>query len=82
MQVSVKFDVVKHRVSKRLACPCGHRFKRATTFEQTVNPWNVNADGQQRTSQEIQVELKKQADVWCKIVEPCPKCLEKNAKPY
>lgn len=72
-----RFQPVQRRAVKNLPCPdCGKKVKRQTTFEQTINPFNKNAEGEPKSWQEIQAELKVQADAW--RVEPvqCKACRE------
>lgn len=59
------FDRVRRRATKRVVCPvCGKKLTRSKTFEQTVNPWNVNPDGTPRTEQEIWAALGIEAAEW------------------
>lgn len=53
----VRFQVVSRSKVVRFKCPCGKRFQRSVHVEQTINPWNVNADGQPKTRAEIWAEL-------------------------
>lgn len=65
MRIHVTFDPVKRTVSRNGYCPvCGRRTTRQTTFSQTLNPYNVNADGVPKTSAEIQAELIAQVKAW------------------
>lgn len=46
-------------------CPvCGKRAQRSRRFEQTVNPWNRNAEGGIKTATEIYEEVRAAADAW------------------
>lgn len=40
---------------------CGKRGTRQTTFGQTLNPFNKNADGEPKTRAEIWAEIKQEA---------------------
>lgn len=53
----VRFQVVSRSIQVRFKCPCGKRFQRSVYAEQTLNPWNLNADGQPKTRAEIWAEL-------------------------
>jgi hypothetical protein len=66
MRFSVTFDSVKIRKQKTGICPCGKKITRSKTFEQTINPYNTNKDGKQKTEEEILVELNAEADEWLK----------------
>lgn len=58
------FESVKFPIKKSGKCKCGKRLVRATTFEQTINPFNKNAAGKVKTYSEIWAELKAQAAAW------------------
>lgn len=53
----VRFEVVSRSATVRFKCPCGKRFQRSVFVEQTINPWNKNADGAMKTRAEIWAEL-------------------------
>jgi hypothetical protein len=55
--VKVRFRVVSRVRTDRYRCPCGKRFQRSVRVEQTINPWNLNADGIPKTFAEIWAEL-------------------------
>ena len=63
---TVHFRPVRLRIEKTGQCPrCSKRTKRARTFEQTVNPWNLVADrSRPKTVPEIYAELRRQAADW------------------
>jgi hypothetical protein len=70
------FEEVKVRVSKRVTCPvCGKRRNIRKSFYQTLNPFNVNADGAPKSRSEIQLELAHEARAWVLEPEPCPRHL-------
>jgi predicted RNA-binding Zn-ribbon protein involved in translation (DUF1610 family) len=74
---TVRFQPVKQRVTKNLPCPdCGKNVKRQTTFEQTLNPWNKNTDGDPKSAMEIHAELKVAADAWRAEPVQCKSCRE------
>lgn len=69
--VTTRFEVVEQYHEKNLPCPgCGKRVKRRRTFEATINPWNVNADGHPKTRHEIHDDLREQALAWKQQPEP------------
>lgn len=60
-----RFQEITRRAKKRVTCGgCGKKMTRQTTFMQTLNPFNKNADGDPKTVQEIHVELGKEAADW------------------
>jgi len=75
MTIRYTFDVVKYQASKSLPCPkCSKRVKRAKTFEQTLSPFNKNAQGVPKSRAEIWAEEREQAVAWQKSAELCRKC--------
>jgi hypothetical protein len=74
-RVTTTFEVVCHRAVKSLPCPgCGKRLRRQRTFEQTINPYNRNADGTVKTRAEIRQELITEAAVWADTAETHAAC--------
>lgn len=60
-----KFEEVTHPVTKRVPCRvCGVKIGRATILSQTINPFNTNADGTQKTRNQIRAELRAEAEAW------------------
>lgn len=53
----IRFEVVSRSKAVAFKCPCGKRFQRSVFAEQTINPWNKNADGLVKTRAEIWQEL-------------------------
>lgn len=46
-------------------CPnCGKRVTRSRTFEETVNPFNWNAEGEVKSSAEVRADVEALADEW------------------
>jgi hypothetical protein len=67
--VTHTFQEVAVRVAKQGKCEiCGKRVKRSTTFRQTLNPWNINANGDVKTETEIYAELRGIANEWAAYV--------------
>jgi hypothetical protein len=61
----LRFDVVAIRCQKSGRCPvCGRSVTRSKRFEQTVNPWNRNADGTVKTVAEVRADVRREADAW------------------
>lgn len=59
------FEEVRYPVSKNVPCAnCGKKVRRSTTFINTINPWNVNADGTPRSRREIVEHLGEKAAAW------------------
>ena len=74
---TVRFERVPLTFSKTVKCAgCGKRLRRRRTFEQTLNPWNKNAQGQPRTRQEILAGLRDKAAEWQQQPETCGACLD------
>lgn len=72
-----RFHELTHKAKKRVACEtCGKKMNRQTTFMQTLNPFNKNADGEPKTAQEISIELGEEARAWEAGTEGylCAKC--------
>lgn len=65
------FDVVRLYGSKRYKCACGRRLARRRTFEQTVNPWNVDAHGHPKSREDIARELAVEHKLWLSEPDPC-----------
>ena len=75
MYVTHRFRAVKHPAVKSLPCPiCGKKLRRRRTFEQTINPFNKNANGTVKTELDIVQELEAQAAAWETEAEPHSKC--------
>ena len=73
-----RFQEVKLRGAKSGKCSvCGKRRQRSTTFSQTINPFNKNADGVPKTREEILAELNEEARLWKATPLVCASC-EKN----
>lgn len=71
------FEEVKYQASRNLKCrDCGKRFRRSTTFMQTINPWNKSKEtGKPKTFPEIWKELKAEAEAWSPD-NRCTKCVD------
>jgi len=73
--VTTRFEVIRHKAVKSLPCAvCGKRLRRQRTFEQTINPYNRNADGTVKTRAEIRQELITEARVWAQDAESHAAC--------
>lgn len=72
----VTFEEIKYPTSKRYRCTeCGKRKGKATTFCQTLNPFNKNAAGEVKNRREILGELAAEAKVWRAVeVGTCNPC--------
>lgn len=74
-----KFNEVKLYSVKNCKCSeCGKRLRRQKKFYQTLNPWNVNANGECKTRQEIIDELKEKVVSWESESELCANCEEQR----
>jgi hypothetical protein len=76
------FQEVTRREQRRIKCEggCGKTLTRTQTFMQTLNPFNKNADGELKSRQEINAELKVEAEAW-QPTGMCPKCIERIEGP-
>jgi ribosomal protein S27E len=75
------FEEVAYPARKRVKCyGCGKALVRSTTFTATVNPWNVNADGEPRTRAEIVEVLRGKASAWMTEPAECTPCLRKRRR--
>jgi hypothetical protein len=51
------FQEIRRTKTVRFKCACGKRFQRKVAETQTINPFNRNADGTQKTYPEIWISL-------------------------
>lgn len=60
------FPSIRRGLTKTGKCPrCGKTTRRATTFEQTMNPFNIDpATGEPKTAPVIYAELKQMCQDW------------------
>lgn len=60
-----KFTPVARSVRRIGACPeCGRKTSRSATFDATVNPFNVNADGEVKDYAEVAADLEAACAAW------------------
>lgn len=60
-----RFEEVRRTAKKRVPCEgCGKKLNRQTTFSQTINPFNKNADGDPKSYREIWDELGAECREW------------------
>jgi hypothetical protein len=71
-----RYEAVTFPAAKNLRCPgeCGKKVRRQKTFQQTISPFNRNAEGQVKTRPEIFAELRAQAEEWQQKPELCTPC--------
>jgi hypothetical protein len=55
---------------------CGKKASRSITFEQSLNPWNLNADGEPKTASQIHDELVAKIREWQKDPVSHARCEE------
>jgi hypothetical protein len=61
----ITFPVVEVKPSKSGVCPvCSKKVSRKGSFFQTLNPFNTNTDGSQKTRQQILAELDVKVAAW------------------
>ncbi|AHH98256.1 hypothetical protein [Kutzneria albida] len=71
---TITFPEITYKATKHVPCTgCGKKITRRQTFSQTVNPWNRNGAGDQKTVEEIRVELHAKAAAWTPTAT-CPAC--------
>ena len=62
---TIRYEPVKRSKSKTFICTvCGKRGRKSKTFQQTINPFNKNTVGEQKTVREIESELLSAAERW------------------
>lgn len=77
MSAWLRFQEVTARRTKNLPCPsCGKRVRRAKTHMMTVNPFNRNQDGTERTPSEVNAMVIADAEAWAQVPELCTPCKE------
>lgn len=64
--VRYRFAEVSIKAVRRWVDADGKKRQQTRKFFQTINPFNKNADGTQKTRDQIMVELKAQRDEWLK----------------
>lgn len=64
------FEVVSHRVTKKWIDEDGKKRQQTRKFEQTLNPYNRDANGLPKSREQIWAEIRAQGDAWLK--EPRP----------
>lgn len=72
----VTFSKVSLADSKYVECAggCGRKLRRKKTFYQTLNPFNLNKDGEKKTRAEIYAELREEIAEWKNQPETCRDC--------
>lgn len=74
---TVRFQEVRRTASRTVACiGCGKKLKRQRTFEQTINPFNRNGDGEVKSYAEIWKELGEECDAWQPHPQTCTACFQ------
>jgi hypothetical protein len=65
MRVTVTYDVVKAGTTRKGPCPaCGKTTSRSRTFEETVNPLNLNEDGLPKSYPEVLKSVRDKSLAW------------------
>jgi hypothetical protein len=66
------YEPVRVTAVKKLPCPvCGKLLRRQRTFQETINPFNKNPDGTQKTSREVLASVQARAEDWRTVPETC-----------
>ena len=77
-QVRHTFKEVYLSATKSGKCSfCNKRTTRSTRFSQTFNPFNLNANGQVKSREEIYLELKDARETWKNLPVLHQKCEDK-----
>lgn len=67
------FEEIICRAERSGKCAsCGKRWKKIKKFRQTVNRFNKNAEGHQKSREEIWAELREEARQWQPVHCPVP----------
>ncbi len=70
------FEEVTRHVTKRVPCRvCRKPLGRSAILSQTINPFNLDADGQPKTRDQIRAELKAKAERWHPANDICRGCI-------
>lgn len=70
------FEVVKYPASKRVPCAaCGKNVSRSRTFDATINPFNLNENGDAKSYAEVRESLRQKAIEWVAAPDYCTPCL-------
>lgn len=59
-----RFDEVAIKGVKRWTDETGKKRQQTRKFFQTINPFNTNEDGTQKTRDQIMAEIKAERDAW------------------
>ena len=72
----IDFEEISLTGEKNIKCNggCGRRLKRRKKFCQTINPFNLNAERQVKSKQEIYEELRLDLRIWETETEKCIHC--------
>lgn len=60
----IRFEEVSIKCKKAWIDASGKRRQRTKKFWQTISPFNRNADGLQKTREEIQREIERESVLW------------------
>lgn len=71
MKIRTTFDEVCLFGKKSFKCSCGKRLVRSKKFYQTLNPYNVTADGNAKSAKTILEELRIEISDWKNKVDKC-----------
>jgi hypothetical protein len=70
-----RFEAVTLTGQKTVKCDnCGKWLRRQRTFQQTLNPYNKNAQGELKSRREMNAELNKAIAAWRMEPETCQGC--------
>jgi hypothetical protein len=79
--MKVNFEEVSLATSKTSKCPvCGKRATLKKKFWQTINPFNKDENGNQKTREQIWDENRKLSEIWKKEPAVHQKCVKEYRK--
>lgn len=76
---TIRFDEVKATRERTFECAgCGKRIKRQKTDWATINPWNVDENGNPKTYEQVRKDVSRKLDKWEAEPKYCSSCNEKQ----
>lgn len=64
--IRISFDEISVKGTRRWTDENGRKRQQTKKFYQTVNPFNIGADGLPKTREQISIEVTAERDVWLK----------------
>ena len=76
-----KFEEIRIYAKKSGKCLCGKRRTRSEVLFQTVNPFNKNKDGSQKSRQQVREDVNQEYEAWKAKPIRCSDCPTEGEKP-